>query len=158
MSVYGSSLWNYEKQSVINKYFIAWRKCMRRLLKISERSHCNLINVILQDETVEVKLHRRFVKFFRSCINGQSPVRLCVQLVLNGEVNSTGSNNVCVIRDKYFQSGIVNLNCIWCIRDGIPDQTLSDTAGIIRNFLDFRHDNPSDFSSICDIVNWLCEN
>ena len=39
MSIYGSQLWKFNRFSNVNKFYIAWRKTVRRICKINSRTH-----------------------------------------------------------------------------------------------------------------------
>ena len=56
MSVYSSQLWDFSS-TMCEKFFVAWRKCVRRLLSISPRTHSNLLHLICLDTKVDVQLH-----------------------------------------------------------------------------------------------------
>ena len=43
LDLYGSRLWNYSKHDV-NQFYVAWRKTIRRLWKIPNTTHCNLLS------------------------------------------------------------------------------------------------------------------
>ena len=45
LDLYGSSLWNYSKDRV-NDMFVAWCKVVRRLWKVPNMTHCNLLSTI----------------------------------------------------------------------------------------------------------------
>ena len=45
LDLYGSQLWNYSKHDV-NHFYVAWRKTIRRLWKIPNTTHCNLLSSI----------------------------------------------------------------------------------------------------------------
>ena len=90
MSVYGSPLWNFG-DSDCERFYVAWRKCIRRLLNLPSRTHCNLLNIICNDCPVDVQLHRRFLKFLKSCCTSNNTcIKLCSELVLHGS-----GSNVC---------------------------------------------------------------
>ncbi len=46
MPLYGAQLWDYDSVEC-ERYFIAWRKAVRRLLYIPAKTHCNLLSPIL---------------------------------------------------------------------------------------------------------------
>ena len=84
MALYGCQLWNFDS-SITEKVYIAWRKCCRRLLQVSNRTHSNLINLLCADVDIGVQLHRRQLKFLQNCQSSpNSIVRLCYNLVLKG--------------------------------------------------------------------------
>ena len=71
LDVYGSSLWNYSKDRV-NDMFVAWRKVVRRLWKVPNMTHCNLLSTINSSLPIEIALEKRCAKFIHSCLNGNN--------------------------------------------------------------------------------------
>ena len=55
LDLYGSQLWNYSKHDV-NQFYVAWRKTIRRLCKIPNTTHCNLLSSINSSEPILYKL------------------------------------------------------------------------------------------------------
>ena len=45
LDAYASQLWDYEDKR-IEKYYVAWRKAMRKVWKLPNLTHCNLLPVI----------------------------------------------------------------------------------------------------------------
>ena len=66
MSLYGCQLWNFSHIAIMEKLFIAWRNCARRIFKLPSRTHRCLVHLICEDSSISVKLHKRFIKFFIS--------------------------------------------------------------------------------------------
>jgi hypothetical protein len=58
MSVYGSQLWDYSSR-VCDQFFTAWRKAVRRLCKLSQRTHNHLLPLI-----VNTQLHKRLIIYY----------------------------------------------------------------------------------------------
>ena len=56
--VYGSQLWNYSKHDV-DIFFTACRKSIRRLWKIPNTTHCNLLSSINSSVSIVINLERR---------------------------------------------------------------------------------------------------
>lgn len=83
-AAYGSSLWDLSDSSAEYVY-VAWRKCVRRLLGVPPTTHCALLPLICQNVTFDVQLHKRFLGFFEKPIHSNnSCVSLCAKLALNG--------------------------------------------------------------------------
>ena len=92
MSVYGSSLWHFDHSSV-DRFFCAWRKCVRRIFRVPPLTHCHLLPGICNDVPIEKQLHSRFINFFSSCINSDnSLVRLLSRLVINGSKSAVSES------------------------------------------------------------------
>ena len=63
MSIYGSQLWKFNRFSNVNKFYIAWRKKVRRIWKINSRTHNVLINKINRCAPIDVILEKHCIKF-----------------------------------------------------------------------------------------------
>ena len=53
----------------IEKYYVAWRKAMRKVWKLSNLTHCNLLPVITNCLPLNIILEKRLLKFIWSIIN-----------------------------------------------------------------------------------------
>ena len=99
MPLYGCQLWDLSSKT-IDKFYIAWRKSIRRLLRIPNVTHNVLLNIICEDIPIEFQLFKRFLKFYK-CIfdNDNVNSRTCGLLVLNGS-RSAVSNTLTYICHK----------------------------------------------------------
>ena len=73
LDVYGSQLWNYSKHDV-DMFFTAWRKSIRRIWKIPNTTHCNLLSSINSSVPIVINLERRCAKFIWSCLNSDHSI------------------------------------------------------------------------------------
>ena len=79
-SFYGSCLWNLTEVEPIE---VAWRKSIRRLFNLSNRTHSRFIPSIIGYPTISVVLLHRFARFFTRCFFSQnSIVSTCARLSL----------------------------------------------------------------------------
>ena len=62
MNVYGSQLWDYGA-SYTSTFYVAWRKCIRRLWKLPLTTHCNFIPLINNNLDVRSLLEKQFSEF-----------------------------------------------------------------------------------------------
>ena len=100
MSIYGCVLWNISGK-YIERFYVTWRKCIRRLLKLPYKTHSSYLPCIVDDLPVEIQIHKRFLTFFHTSITSKNNVlRTCSQLALNGS-NSTACKNLNYIWFKY---------------------------------------------------------
>ena len=84
MSVYGSQLWDYSLKET-ELFYVAWRKSIRRMLCLPQRTHCSLLPLICQDLPIDCQLHKRFLNFVHSLIHSSNTcVWLCSQLAIRG--------------------------------------------------------------------------
>ena len=67
MDLYGCVLWDFTSNQVL-KFFICWRKCIRKLLDVSSMTHTEHLPLIVEDLPIEAQLAHRLVKFINSII------------------------------------------------------------------------------------------
>ena len=88
MSLYGSQLWDFSN-SYCDKLFVAWRKCIRRLLGLPNTTHNRLLHLICNDINVDVQLYCRVLKFLVSCSKNPSDnVQICFKLAQGGSISA----------------------------------------------------------------------
>ena len=85
MSLYGSQLFDFASSRIMEPLYIAWRKCVRKILRVPYNTHRSLLPLICNDDSITVKLHRRFIKFVSQCSKSHNnTVQLCIKLVSAG--------------------------------------------------------------------------
>ena len=100
MPLYGVQLWNLSCKYV-NLFYVAWRKCIRRIFDLPQRTHSVFLNILCEDYPVEMQIHMRFLKFFHSIItNSNELIQRCGKLVLNGSCSVT-CDNLNFVCNKY---------------------------------------------------------
>ena len=148
MCVYGSSLWDFADPST-ETFYVAWRKCIRRLLGVPNTTHCRLLPLILGDLPVQQQLHCRFTKFFSSCLRSDnSLIRLCSTLALNGSQSSVG-NSITYLCETYDL-----IRDAWPQRLKIQPEARDTTSAAIRDFIALR--DASHDEDITFIMKVLC--
>jgi len=76
-SYYGSPLWRLNS-SAINRFYVTWRKCIRKVWGVSPRTHCRLLQHLYGSEGIECELLSRFLSFYHSiCTSDNYCTRLC---------------------------------------------------------------------------------
>ena len=84
MALYGSQLWDYSAKNV-QLFYTAWRKMIRRIFNLPNRTHCALLPVIAQSHPVDIQMHRRSLNFFLMLYNSNnSLVKMCSELAMGG--------------------------------------------------------------------------
>jgi hypothetical protein len=154
MSVYGSPLWNFEDRHC-NKFYVAWRKCIRRLLSLPRLTHSKLLCLICEDLPVDLQLHLRFIKFVNSCKKSTNSIvnMLCNSGLCNPLSNMCNSlSHICMLYGlSRFDS---TLDLAWVKRNYLHSINESDMhkACFIGDLisLDDKDEN------IDDIINYLC--
>ena len=92
MSLYGCQLWDFQSK-VTNKFYVAWRKSVRRILGVPYTTHCNLLHYIAEDKDLKVQLYSRFIKFIQTLYNSNNKLsNICVTLALAGSTSHVSNN------------------------------------------------------------------
>ena len=138
MSLYGCQLWDYQDK-ITNKFYVAWRKAVRRVLGIPPTTHCKYIHGIAGDSDIKHKLYIRFLKFIQSLYKSPNVIsQLCVQLSLRGS-RSNSSNNMSLLCKYYSLDRNSLLYCaankLKCHQDDI--HTMAITS-VVRELLYMR--------------------
>ena len=164
MSLYGCVLWDFDSES-INRFYVTWRKAIRRLFNVPNRTHSRYIHLICNDMPIKIQLYKRFNKFMYTLLgNDNSCVELAGKLAIAGS-NSYVSKNInivsrdlkcsrydvfaspCVFR-RYVQSYVTSCNNI---EDNIVCGNISDLIYIRdRQLTRFRS------NEINEILEYLC--
>ena len=63
MNVYGSQLWCFNDYKSVERFYIAWRKTIRRIWRLDKRTHNVLINLINRCLPINLILEKRCVKY-----------------------------------------------------------------------------------------------
>ena len=63
LDAYASQLWDYEDKR-IEKYYVAWRQAMRKVWKLHNLTHCNLLPVITNCLPLHIILEKRLLNLF----------------------------------------------------------------------------------------------
>jgi hypothetical protein len=156
MPIYGSQLWDYSSNKC-DQFYVAWRKCIRRLFRVDVRTHNSLLNFICKDDSVDVQLHKRFWKFFQGAVSNKNVyISKCAELALDGS-DSNVSKSLTYISQKY------KLNKYAASNVSIPkctqDEQCEMTAGVILDFIDMRDRRficKADRTRVCEILVHLC--
>ena len=105
-----------QKPACVNVFYTAWRKCIRRLLRLLLRTHNELLPFICADISVEGKLHIRFIIVCRKCLpRSNSCIKLCANLALRGSRSDTAKSVNFICRkyniDKYDITTYASIVC-----------------------------------------------
>ena len=132
-SFYGSCLWKLGPTD-LEPLAISWRKCIRRLFDLSNRTHSRFIPSIIGLPDLPIFLLNRFARFFSRCFySPNSIVASCARAslasnsIVNMNVNhlclSLNVNHVILIEHK-----LISVNQIKCNSIGAPDLSLEAAA------------------------------
>ena len=156
---YGCQLWNFEDK-VTDRYFVAWRKCIRKLFNIPATTHSALLHCICNDNDIDHQLHRRVTKFVSNCVNSKNTVtKLCATLAINGSSSNISSsiNHICSKYNipKYKLNSLPQLNKIDVNEDIVQVAcTIQDMMGMRDSILISEYDK----MNINTIIYELCVN
>ncbi len=139
-SYYGCPLWNLESNQML-KFYIAWRKCIRRLWSLPNRTHNKLIHNICNELPIRVQLLTRFGSFFHACVNSKNQlVRYCTKICSG--YTSAASNRRLIshfIRCDIQFNGMSNVkNAIHDTQIQLEDQINVVYGSLIRELCGFR--------------------
>ena len=168
MNIYGSPLWKYYDKKLLELFYVAWRKSLRRVWNISNVTHNNLLPYIHNCHPIEVILEKRCIKFVWSLFNSNyalysNILRLSLQ---NG--NSTMGENVRYLMHKY---GIVNsdwsqnINILYSKIESYSNRLLNIehkcTGSVIRELCETRDSCNTQFferKELLYLIEMLCTN
>ena len=100
MAVYGSQLWDYSTNAP-EAFYIAWRKCLRRIDGLPNKTHKIILPVLWDVKPIHVQLHKRFVNFVNKNAQTENEIiKICHNLTMQGS-SSAVSNSVSHISFLY---------------------------------------------------------
>ena len=92
MPLYGSQLWDHSNK-YIDKFYVSWRKALRKCLHLPYMTHCDLLPYICDDYQPSVQLYLRIISLCKSLNNSTNIIsRLCYSLASNGSGSALGNN------------------------------------------------------------------
>jgi len=153
MPLYGSQLWDYTSTS-IQRFYVTWRKCIRKLFNLPYTTHCHLLPAICDDIPVENQLYNRCINFISHLATSNNKLcQLSYQLALCGS-RSTLCNNINIISRHYNVSK-------YKISTFVPPKTslISPSAGFIRDLLFLKcsyADEHIHKDDLVFLINFLC--
>jgi hypothetical protein len=136
MVAYGSCLWDV---SEIEPFCCAWRKVIRRILRLPNTAHSHLLPDLVMDQPPDVQLKRRFTKFMHSCSTSSNAcLRTCAKLALQGSRSPVGRSVTVMIE----QHGLRRTKWPSCLKESkrapFPEATL------LRDFLQWNENEKDD--------------
>ena len=104
INLYGSPLWALDNAS-LTRFSICWRRCLKRIWRISPRTHTRLINLIDNCLPLKQQLMSRFATFYVNCVNSKNPVIRHLINIAQSSHSIVGIN----IREVLYQ---LNASCL----------------------------------------------
>ena len=99
-SMYGSQLWDLTSQT-LNDMCTQWRKKHRRILSVSNMTHCDLLPLISDNMPLELKLDFKYIGFYKSIANSDNSVVRYVAKCKMYDYSSTLGRNMTHLIHKY---------------------------------------------------------
>ena len=165
MPLYGCVLWDHSSHC-IDKLYVTWRKCVRKILNVPYNTHSVLLPIICNDLNIDCQLHKRVLKFFVSLAKSDNTYnKLTLQLITQGN-NSRMSHTFNHLSYKYGfnKYDFININMTNLMKkisseyyESLPVWSLI-YADIIKYMLHLRSTKQLVFSpsQITQFINWCC--
>ena len=166
MPLYGCVLWDHSSQCM-DKLYVTWRKCVRKLLNVPFNTHSVLLPIICNDLNIDCQLHKRVIKFF-ACLakSGNIYNKLTFQLITQGNKSkmSNSFNHLSYIYgfDKHSFSDINMsslLRKISChYHDSLPVWSLvfADVVKYMLTLLSHKEFSVFSYQEIKNYINFCC--
>ena len=155
MSFYGCQLWNYSAFKVVNTVYVAWRKCVKRILKLPCTTHSKLLYQICHDASIDLQLHKRFLRFFISSVNSSnSCVIFATKIALNGSQSKICDSLNYICYKYHLDKFNLNINNICHLKNSYSEAE-EVKAGLLRDLIHYRENNPFD-GDVKIMINELC--
>ena len=92
MALYGAVLWDVSDKK-FSAFCSLWRRCVRKLINVSARTHSNLLYLIVEDINIECQIHKRMIRFIESILTSQNPLlSRCGRLIKEGSRSNVSTN------------------------------------------------------------------
>ena len=103
-SLYGVVLCNLTSSSV-NKLCVAWRKSVRRICRLPNRTHSYILPYLLDAVPLELSLRKRTMRFYNSLLSSKSRIVAYLSELCRTQCTSNMGKNVSyVCTDAYNES------------------------------------------------------
>ena len=156
LSLYGSQLYKFSSAKVMEPLNVAWRKCVRKILKVPANTHCVLLPLVCEDSGISWKLHKRFLKFIVNANKSQNDcVKLCIKLVAEGSRSTVSDSwkQMCSEYriDRYDLTSFTNFSL--CEPKAAEGDRVK--AGLIHDLVEYRTCHHDD-QNVQLIIDQLC--
>ena len=101
MNAYGSQLWCFNDYKSVERFYIAWRKTIRRIWRIDKRTHNVLTNLINGCLPINLMLEKRCIKFIWNFFNSTHELHKTVAINCFYNQGSTLAENIRYLMYKY---------------------------------------------------------
>ena len=140
MPLYGSQLWDYGDRNT-DRFYVNWRKAVRKLFNLPNRTHSALLPYICDDVNPFIQLLRRVISFNKGLSNTENELSaLCYKLAMQGSGSAT-SNNISIM--SFLWS--VPREDVHSIKRNICPEIFNNEvaicASVVRDLLNMKHIN-----------------
>ena len=101
MYVYGSQLWCFNDYKSVERFYIAWRKTIRRIWRLDKRTHNVLINLINRCLPINLILEKRCIKYIWNLFNSSHELHKAIVRNCFYNKGSTLAENIRYLMYKY---------------------------------------------------------
>ena len=85
---YGCPIWNL-KSNYINRFYINWRKCVRKIWRIPQMTHGRILDHLINGSSIKCQLFSRFLVFYYNTAQSDNVyVSLCSKLCKYSSTNA----------------------------------------------------------------------
>jgi hypothetical protein len=109
-SFYGSQLWDLNSKGS-QKCYVSWNKAVRRILKLSNRTHTWLLGPLIGSLYIKVQLEMRTLSFMYNLLHSNNRTVHNIANIILSQANSTLGVNYSYLMHKYQISIYDDLYC-----------------------------------------------
>jgi hypothetical protein len=107
-SYYGSQLWDITDKHAA-KFYVSWRKALRKIFDLPYRTHCEMLPIIANCMPIEYQISCRIVKFISNSLSSQNMhVQFLMNLVTRGSRSSISVSFNHILAKCKLSVGVLN--------------------------------------------------
>ena len=108
MNLYGSQIFRYNDIQSMELLYVTWRKSIRKIWKISPRSHCNLLHHINSCDPIDNIIEKRCIKCIWNLMNSDTILfNRTVKHSLSISISTLGENTIFYVQIWYLYERMV---------------------------------------------------
>ena len=164
MPLYGSVLWDFESREIL-QFYTEWRKAIRRLFNLSNRTHSRYLHLICDDSPINVQLYKRFNKFIKTVLNSDNNcVKLAGRMAVCGSQSNVSKNINFIAKELNCTQELVSEKPVrFKNRSDIYEHSQTNVndkvvCGNIKDLICIKESNHTKFSyeEITHMIEYLC--
>ena len=132
-SFYGCPLWDVTCKQ-ISRFYISWRKSVRKLFDLPYRTHCNLLPIIADCQPIEGQILCRTAKFIYGALSSQNTyLNLLMNIVTRGSRSAVSKTyNYILYKCKLSRNMFYNTNAFSSVRSKIMNSFIAEDEVLCR--------------------------